>query len=138
MNNTQGATNYLCDFGDGQTSSEATPTHRYTNTGSYNIKLTAFYGDKCQKELTQSITIRDVFIANIITPNNDGLNDHFVPLVSSQPVALKLFNRWGKQVFENDNYTSGWGDSNTPAGLYYYQITTKTGESWKGWLQVNR
>jgi len=137
-NNTQGATSYLWDFGDGQSSSDATPTHRYATTGTYTIKLTAFYGNGCQKELTQSITIRDVFITNIITPNDDGLNDHFVPQVSTQPVTLRMYDRWGKQVFENTNYTNTWGDPSTPTGVYYYHILTKSGESWKGWLQVNR
>ncbi|OUJ76245.1 DUF7948 domain-containing protein [Hymenobacter crusticola] len=138
LNTSQGATSYLWDFGDGQNSSDASPTHRYANPGTYAIKMTAFYGNGCQKEIAQSITIRDVFVPNIITPNDDGLNDHFVPQVSTQPVLLKMYNRWGKQVFENANYTGGWGDSTTPVGTYYYQILTKTGESWKGWLQVNR
>ncbi|GGF02910.1 hypothetical protein GCM10011383_12290 [Hymenobacter cavernae] len=138
LNNTQGATSYLWDFGDGQNSSDAAPTHRYAATGDYTVKLTAFYGNGCQKELTQPINIREVFIANIITPNEDGLNDHFAPQVSNQPVQLKMYNRWGKLVFENANYTSGWGDLTTTPGIYYYQILTKTGESWKGWLQVNR
>ena len=138
LNTSQGATSYNWDFGDGQSSTETAPTHSYAQAGTYSVKLTALYGNGCQQELVQSITIRDIFVANIITPNEDQKNDHFEPRVSTQPVALKIFNRWGKLVFESADYSGGWGDPSTPAGIYYYQIMAKTGESWKGWLQVNR
>ncbi len=36
-----GATSYLWDFGDGQTSTAATPTHVYTQGGTYTVSLTA-------------------------------------------------------------------------------------------------
>lgn len=36
-----GATNYLWDFGDGHTSTAATPTHVYTQGGTYTVSLTA-------------------------------------------------------------------------------------------------
>ncbi len=42
-NNTQGAngtTQYLWNFGDGQTSNLTNPTHTYSDTGNYNITLT--------------------------------------------------------------------------------------------------
>jgi gliding motility-associated-like protein len=138
LNTTQGATSYLWDFGDGQSSSELSPTHRYAQAGTFSVKLTAFFGSGCQKELVQPITIRDVFIPNIITPDEDGKNDHFAPFVSTQPVTLKIYDRWGRLVFENANYAGGWGAPSTIPGVYYYHIQTKTGESWKGWLQVTR
>jgi PKD repeat protein len=40
-NTTVGATSYLWDFGDGQTSTEMNPVHTYAAGGPYSIKLTA-------------------------------------------------------------------------------------------------
>jgi len=45
-NESYGATSYLWDFGDGQTSTDKNPTHRYTKIGIYEIKLTAIRGDQ--------------------------------------------------------------------------------------------
>ncbi len=41
INSSQNATSYLWDFGDGQTSTAESPTHRYKGIGVYKIKLTA-------------------------------------------------------------------------------------------------
>ncbi len=40
-NTTTGATSYMWDFGDGQTSSEMSPVHTYAVGGPYSVKLTA-------------------------------------------------------------------------------------------------
>ena len=40
-NTSSGATSYLWDFGDGATSAEKNPTHKYSGIGVYKIKLTA-------------------------------------------------------------------------------------------------
>ncbi|MGI9160325.1 MAG: PKD domain-containing protein, partial [Saprospiraceae bacterium] len=41
VNNSQGADFYLWNFGDGNTSTEANPTHTYQNSGNYTVDLTA-------------------------------------------------------------------------------------------------
>ena len=38
---TPGATSWLWDFGDGNTSTQQNPTHQYTNLGNYTVTLTA-------------------------------------------------------------------------------------------------
>jgi len=40
------ATSYLWDFGDGSTSTEANPTHRYTQSGNHAVVLKASKGEK--------------------------------------------------------------------------------------------
>ena len=57
---------------------------------------------------------------------------------NSQPVNIQIFNRWGKKVFEQSNYTDGWGKNNVPGGVYYYLLESSTGETWKGWVEVVR
>ena len=42
-----GIITYVWDFGDGQTSTDANPSHTYTNTGAYTVTLTAKNGTNC-------------------------------------------------------------------------------------------
>lgn len=48
-NNSQNAETYEWDFGDGNTSMEATPSHRYRSSGNYLVKLKAKKGNKTRK-----------------------------------------------------------------------------------------
>lgn len=58
-----------------------------------------------------------LFIPNTFTPNGDGINDRF--LVHSRALStltfLRVFDQWGKIVFETKNINEGW-DGNS-AGL---------------------
>ena len=42
----QKAETYLWDFGDGTTSQDISPTHKYITSGKYTVKLTAIKGKK--------------------------------------------------------------------------------------------
>lgn len=62
------------------------------------------------------LKIRDVFIPNAFSPNNDGYNDYFF-INANQSVAqikdFKVFNRWGSLMYEGKNLlpnesSSGW------------------------------
>ncbi|MBK3515876.1 PKD domain-containing protein [Carboxylicivirga marina] len=45
FNNSSNATSYEWDFGDGNTSNEVDPVHTYSNSGTYNVQLTASSAD---------------------------------------------------------------------------------------------
>lgn len=51
-NKSTDATSYLWDFGDGQTSTEKSPSHRYSKIGIYPITLTATRGDQSSSKST--------------------------------------------------------------------------------------
>ncbi|WP_457066317.1 DUF7948 domain-containing protein [Hymenobacter sp. UYAg731] len=76
---------------------------------------------------------------NIITPNNDGSNDTFVPTPLLQGTRLQVFNRWGRPVFSTDNYQNDWGAGQAP-GIYYYLLANEQlcESRLKGWLEVVR
>ncbi|NBC06654.1 MAG: T9SS type B sorting domain-containing protein [Bacteroidetes bacterium] len=69
---------------------------------------------------------------NTFTPNGDGTNDFFnvVGNAEAQVAVLRIFNRWGQQVYNNEYPTRGWdGTFNgkpQPAEVYYYQIEVQT------------
>jgi gliding motility-associated-like protein len=129
------------EFGDGQTATGLLPTHTYAAPGTYTVRFTAEIGASgCQVVSTLTLVIapsRDFQYPNVITPNGDSQNDDFRPYVTTDPVSVVIFNRWGRKVFEQENYTQGWGsDANISAGVYYYQLRNAAGQTWKGWLEV--
>jgi gliding motility-associated-like protein len=127
------------DFGDGQTGRGLTLSHAFAAPGTYTVRLLSTSATGCPGSSSVVITVlaRDLQYPNVITPNGDGQNDDFRPYVSTEPVSITVFNRWGRKVFEQENYTQGWGsDANIAAGVYYYQLRTAAGQTWKGWLEV--
>jgi len=67
-------------------------------------------------------------IPNAFTPNHDGTNDLFGPLVACRVVnySLLIFNRWGQCVFVSNQLNSKWDgkQAGEPSltGTYFYYI----------------
>ena len=59
---------------------------------------------------------------NIITPNGDGDNDVLVLPASLTGSALKVYNRWGKEVYNSPYYQNNWSGNDLPVGTYYYTV----------------
>lgn len=78
------------------------------------------------------------FIPNVITPNDDARNDFFIidqQLVGSR---LSVYNRWGRRIYESDNYQNDWDGRDLPGGIYFYFITNSCTENQKGYLSILR
>lgn len=58
FHNTGRGDSYLWDFGDGTTSTEANPTHTFTNPGNYEVQLIALMPDGCRSADTQTTTVK--------------------------------------------------------------------------------
>jgi gliding motility-associated-like protein len=78
---------------------------------------------------------------NIITPNGDDKNQFFTladlppDFCDARFAGVKIFSRWGRQVYESDNRSFRWAGEGT-GGIYYYLITYTTGQRYKGWVEV--
>jgi gliding motility-associated-like protein len=77
-------------------------------------------------------------IPNIITPNNDDLNDTFAPHLPGPTADLQVYNRWSQLVYEQANYQNTWNGNNLATGTYYYVLTSATGQIWRGWVEISR
>ncbi|NQY05054.1 MAG: gliding motility-associated C-terminal domain-containing protein, partial [Flavobacteriaceae bacterium] len=105
-------------------------------------------GDACDP---QNDVIVD--ISNGFTPNGDGINDTwYIDNIIHYPNAdIKVFNRWGNEVFTTTGYDNDWkgessesGSGLLPAGSYYYVVKLNNpafgdyGLSvFTGWLYIN-
>lgn len=60
---------------------------------------------------------------NIFTPNNDGYNDKFVPLMkyNVESYKLVLYNRWGDKIYQTTDLENGWDGWDCSSGMYYWQ-----------------
>ncbi|RTQ52097.1 gliding motility-associated C-terminal domain-containing protein [Hymenobacter gummosus] len=80
---------------------------------------------------------------NVITPNGDGLNDVFTlpglppDLCDSRFAGVRIFSRWGNEVYHSPERSFSWPGSGV-AGTYYYLVTFTNGRKFKGWLEVVR
>ena len=70
---------------------------------------------------------------NVFTPNGDGKNDYFMMNQSSykyiKEFHLEVYNRWGKKVFETNDFTSQWDgkiEGHTAVEGVYYWISNYT------------
>ncbi|GGF22572.1 hypothetical protein GCM10011383_37740 [Hymenobacter cavernae] len=78
---------------------------------------------------------------NVITPNGDGLNDVFTlpdlpaDFCDVRYAGIRIFSRWGNEVYHSPERTFRWSGSGT-SGVYYYLITYTDGRKYKGTLTV--
>jgi gliding motility-associated-like protein len=127
--NTPGATSWLWDFGDGNTSTLQNPTHTYANDSLYTVSLTVTVGS-CSATMTQmyliqtDIPVPPVSAPNVVTPGTDGKNDvlEFTNLLEHPNSKLVVYNRWGNKVYESSDYHNDW-KPNVSDGVYYYVLS---------------
>lgn len=137
-----GATQGAWDFGDGSTpipynSANTSETHTYTQGGNFTVTLVVKNAGPCFDTLTKEVCVSEdkFFIADIFSPNGDGMNDIlFVRSSEAETLEFLVFDRWGKLVFESDDVDNGWDGTykGKPAesGVYFYSIkmTLTSGE----------
>lgn len=125
-----------------------TPNYRWSD-GSTGLTLQVAQAGTYSLQRTSACEIRTASrqvvyrscatIPNVITPDNDGVNDVFVALQMPRGAwGLAIYNRWGKQVFQTDNYRYDWGRDVAP-GVYFYRFfQADSDRSYKGWVEVIR
>ena len=82
------------------------------NEGMYTLQVTDQNG--CMGTDTirvgEKICPQGIYFPNAFTPNKDGLNDQFRPIVKGVPVLYRfsIYNRFGQRVFETEDTKKGW------------------------------
>ena len=60
----QQISSYQWNFGDGQTSTQQSPSHTYPNAGTFTVTLTVSTGGHCTSTKTQTVTVQTQPVAN--------------------------------------------------------------------------
>ncbi|MBX7052747.1 MAG: gliding motility-associated C-terminal domain-containing protein [Flavobacteriales bacterium] len=88
------------------------------------LEVTNSYG--CMDSICRILHLDNDYIffaPNAITPDNDGINDHFSPVMmgfEESTYSLEIFNRWGDRIFFTTEYGKPW-NANVHDGGYYVQ-----------------
>ena len=51
-----------------------------------------------------------IFVPNAFSPNDDGINDTFLPVSGKEmyDYTLSVYDRWGNLMYRNTDATQGW------------------------------
>ncbi len=102
-----------------------------TENSNYCVTVTNSFGCKNSACITIHIDKEStLYVPNVFTPNGDGLNDVFnIPYSNITEFNIKLFNRWGEQLFQSGDIEKSWdgtfGGKEVSDGVYVYVITAK-------------
>jgi len=129
-NLTQGAENYIWDFGNGDSSFLVSPVYSFPDSGKYDVTLTAINnGGLCARDTTikhyHIIATSTAFMPTAFSPNGDKLNDTYqVKVEELFSYDLKIFDRWGALIYEGIDPENPWDGtvdgSPAPEGGYVF------------------
>jgi gliding motility-associated-like protein len=133
-NESLNATKYNWFFSDGTKSNLKNPIHTFPlESSDYFITLYASQRGFCEDSKTIHIAIPTnltVYVPNTFTPNDDKLNEEFLPIISNtidpKSYTLTIYNRWGEVVFISHDKSIGWngtyGGKFCVDGIYTWKI----------------
>jgi len=114
----------------------------FTEPGTYEI---CFYPETqygCSEIICKLVNIipAELELPNVVTPNNDDVNDILFIKYLEQFSSNKLvvFNRWGGVVYEANNYKNDWSPRELSDGVYYYIVEVGVNQKYSTDLQIKR
>ncbi|GAA4308839.1 PKD domain-containing protein [Nibribacter koreensis] len=93
----------------------------------YTVTYTSPEGCTVTDQVTVEVTPH-LFVPNVITQNNDGMNDEWdIKNIESYPdCKVEVYNHWGSLVFTSNGYKTKWNGTYQgnplPVAAYYYII----------------
>jgi gliding motility-associated-like protein/uncharacterized repeat protein (TIGR01451 family) len=116
------------------------PTYQFNpirpqNEGVYVVTATNQFGCSVSTEIFIDVKDCSIVIPEFFSPGGDGINDFFVieNLEAYPGTKVLIFNRWGSQVYQSDDYLNNWdgtsdsrfnvGGDQLPEGTYFYVLT---------------
>jgi PKD repeat protein len=142
------AQSWLWRFGDGETSTEENPYHKYESPGTYTVSLSVATAEGCVDSAvmetpvvvewkTGTIKYPNVFKWNETGPTGGqwsegvyaGMDNVFRPFFENViEYKLQIFNRWGVLFYESHDLAKGWdgyfGAGNlAPQGVYVWKAS---------------
>jgi PKD repeat protein len=141
---------FLWDFGNGKISKEENPSHTYTDTGAYKVKLIVANIEGCTDTISKIVKINGVpgylFIPNAFEPGNEKQEIRTFRIKGSgmSEFNIKIFNKWGELIWQSNLLNKdgepieSWDGTMkglpAPQGVYVWSVSAKfiDGSIWKG------
>lgn len=124
-NNSENASSYEWNFGDGTFGFGFEPIHVFPGLpADYVVSLIATNEVGCNDTAYVSIHVEEnviYYVPNTFTPNDDEKNQVFKPILSQgfKPgtYQLRIYNRWGQLIFESRDAEVGWNGDYGPSSI---------------------
>jgi gliding motility-associated-like protein len=130
------ANSWTYSFGDGSSANIQSPDHTYNSEGEYVVVQVVSNQFGCVDSVSNLVVVEPVsivYIPNTFTPNGDGLNDIWQPMMTYvKDYTLRVFDRWGNVIFITDDIYEGWNGkfgndgADVKEDAYVYLITYNT------------
>lgn len=133
VDQSSGGVSCSINWGDGTVYSNCDSVHHYTKPGDYTLMQVVVNANSCTDTSYQHVVIRPEFlfwIPNAFTPNNNGNNDVFKPVIMGvHEYKFLVFDRWGEKIYETSDPEEGWNGTLhnrlCSNDVYVYKITFK-------------
>ena len=129
INESQGATLYEWNFAGIGTSVEESPSFEFPaiDLAAWEVCLNVESEVGCTDTICKVINVEPVllfYVPNTFTPDNDGINETFVPIfgggIYQTNYIFRIWDRWGNLVFQTTEVGVAWTGNNNN-GNYYAQ-----------------
>jgi len=97
--------------------------------GSYAVEVTGrCLNAAASFQVVEELCVDDLTMPNVFTPNGDGRNDRFAPILIGKPsdYLLEVHNRWGQLVHSSKDPNRGWDGRNegnlASDGTYFWIV----------------
>lgn len=110
----------------------------FDEAGKYPLCLVVRNAFGCRDTMIRTIEVGQLpsyYVPNTFSPNNDGRNDVFMPVLkSAKLLQLQVFNRWGALLYDGSSEAANWdgsfGGKSCQEGEYIWKMHLRlsTGE----------
>lgn len=110
---------------EGRTVTTPSFDYMFDDAGRFNVMLTVTSGENCSDTITHTVFVTDhlFYAPNAFTPDGDGLNDTFAPVVKGARLyEIFITDRWGIERFRSTDPKAEWSGDGLPQGVYGYQV----------------
>jgi gliding motility-associated-like protein len=100
-------------------------TYAFQDGGRRTIVQSVISSEGCVDTTSRVVTVSDhlVHVPNAFTPNGDGVNDVWSPVVrGARTYELFVHDRWGREVFRTTDPGASWSGEDAGDGMYEYVI----------------
>ena len=127
-NTSIGGTSYTWDInGQGASGENVTYNVPSITSGEFQACLEVVGPGGCMDAQCYTVVVSSesyIFVPNSFTPDADGTNDVFAPVIagltSDYRYSIRIYNRWGEVIFESNDPNEVW-TGNVHNGGYYAQ-----------------
>ncbi len=136
-NTSEGSVDQIFTLPNGQSFDSESIDYSFLEPGNYAFELWVENEYGCVDSTQIVIPVEQVIlihVPNAFTPDGDGVNEVFVPVLNDIDVSdyrFEIYNRWGEVIFASETPGEGWngnvkgGEHFAEDGVYTYRLVLR-------------